>query len=58
MFCADFYATYKIFVCQNKAQTYMNMGQKDKCLDELRRFFMLAKQVKEVAKNDDFNIAA
>ena len=55
--CSDFYATYKIFVCENKAKAYMKMGDKEKCLAELKRFFVLAKQVKSVAQSSDFNIA-
>ncbi len=55
--CSDFYATYKIFTCENKAQVYMKMGDKEKCLEELKRFFALAEQVKAVAKSSDFNIA-
>jgi hypothetical protein len=35
----------------------MKMGDKEKCLAELKRFFLLAKQVKSVAQSSDFNIA-
>ena len=55
--CPDFYATDKIIACENKAQIYMKTGDKEKCLQELKRFFELAKQVKQVAENTDFNIA-
>lgn len=55
--CSDFCATYKIFACENKAKVYMRMGDKEKCLTELKRFFALAVQVKAVAKSGDFNIA-
>lgn len=55
--CSDFYATDKIFACENKAKVYMKIGDKEKCLAELKRFFALAKQVKAVAQNSDFNIA-
>ena len=55
--CPDFYATYKVFACENKAKVYMKMGEKEKCLEELKRFFALAEQVKSVAKNTDLNIA-
>ena len=55
--CSDFCATYKIFACENKAKVYMRMGDKEKCLAELKRFFALAEQVKAVAKSSDFNIA-
>ncbi len=55
--CPDFYATYKVWACENKAKVYMNMGDKEKCLAELKRFFALAEQVKAVAQNSDFNIA-
>lgn len=56
--CADFNATYKIFACENKAQTYMKLGNKAKCLEELRCFFELAKQVKAVAQSTDFTPSA
>ena len=55
--CSDFYATDKIFACENKASVYMKMGDKENCLAELKRFFVLAEQVKAVAQNSDFNIA-
>lgn len=55
--CPDFCATYKIWACENKASIYMKMGDKEKCLAELQRFFALAVQVKDVAKNSDLNIA-
>ena len=55
--CPDFYATYKVIACENKAQTYMKMGNKEKCLEELKRFFALAEEVKTVAQSKDFNIA-
>ncbi|MBQ2686387.1 MAG: tetratricopeptide repeat protein, partial [Clostridia bacterium] len=55
--CPDFHATYKIFACENKAHTYMKLGDKEKCIAELRRFFELAKQVKDVASSSDLNIA-
>ncbi len=55
--CPDFCATDKIFACENKARTYMKMGDKEKCLGELKRFFALAEQVRSVAKNSDLNIA-
>ena len=55
--CPDFYATYKIFACENKAKVYMKMGDKENCLAELKRFFALAEQVKAVAQSSDFNIA-
>ena len=56
--CSDFYATDKIIACENKAQVYMKMGNKEKCLEELKRFFALAEQVRTVAQSSDFNIAA
>lgn len=55
--CPDFYATYKFFVCSNKVKTYLDMGNKENCLEELMHFFELAKQVKQVEKRTDFNIA-
>ena len=55
--CPDFYATYKTIACENKAQTYMKMGDKGKCLAELKRFFTLAEKVKMVAQSKNFNIA-
>ncbi len=51
--CAAFNATAKIFACENKAHTYMQMGDKSNCLKELRRFFELAEQVRAVAKSPD-----
>ena len=36
----------------------MKMGDKEKCLAELKRFFTLAEQVRTVAQSSDFNIAA
>ena len=56
--CPDFYATYKILACDSRAKAYMKMGDREKCLDELRRFYKLAVQVKNVAKCEDLNIAA
>ena len=50
--------TDKIIACENKAQVYMKMGNKEKCLKELKRFFALAEQVRTVAQSSDFNIAA
>ncbi len=55
--CSNFYATYKIIACENKAKVYMKMGDKEKCLAELKRFFVLAEQVRAVAQSSDFNIA-
>ncbi|MBR5445717.1 MAG: helix-turn-helix transcriptional regulator [Clostridia bacterium] len=55
--CSDFYATDKIFACENKANVYMKMGEKEKCLAELKRFFILADQVRSVARSSDFHIA-
>lgn len=55
--CSDFYATAKTFACENKAKVYMKMGDKEKCLEELKHFFTLAKQVRAVAQSSDFNIA-
>lgn len=55
--CPDFYATYKILACDNKAKAYMKMGDKEKCLSELRRFFDLAEQVKSIAKCGDVDLA-
>ena len=54
--CADFNATYKIIACENKARAYMKMGDKMRCLQELKRFFELAEQVKAVAESGDLNI--
>jgi len=56
--CENFNATYKIIVSDSRAKTYMKMGNKEKCLEELRRFWSLSEQVKEVAKCEDLNIAA
>lgn len=55
--CPDFYAFYKIIACENKAEVYMKIGDKAKCLAQLKRFFTLAEQVKKVAGSSDFNIA-
>lgn len=55
--CSDFYATDKIFACENKADVYMKMGEKDKCLAELKQFFTLADQVRTVAQSSNFNVA-
>lgn len=55
--CPDFYATYKIFACEQKAKIYMKMGDRERCLEELRRFFVLAEQVKKVAKCEDFCVS-
>lgn len=56
--CADFYATYKICACQDKAKLYMKIGDKERCLEELRRFLTLAQQVKAVSKSSDLRITA
>lgn len=55
--CPDFYAAYKMVACENKAEVYMRLGDKEKCFAELKRFYDLAKQVQAVAQNHDFNIA-
>ncbi len=55
--CGDFYVAYKITVCANKAHAYMKMGNRENCLSELKRFFVLAEQVKKVAESNNFNIA-
>ena len=55
--CADFCATYKMIACENKAKVYMKMGDKEKCLTELKRFISLTEQVKDVAAVSDLNIA-
>ena len=55
--CTNFYASYKISACENKAHTYLKMGNKEKCLEELTHFYSLAKQVEEVAQSEDLNIA-
>ncbi len=56
--CPDFYATYKIWATEQKANAYMKMEDKESCLFSLQKFIALAKQVKTVAKSEDFNIAA
>lgn len=56
--CSDFCAAYKTVACENKAKTYMKMGNKEKCLEELKHFLQLAEQVKRVADQPDLNIAA
>ena len=55
--CSDFCATDKTIACEKKAQMYMKMGDKEKCLAALKRFFTLAEQVKLVAQSKDLNIA-
>lgn len=55
--CPDFYATYKIWAKNQKALAYMKIGDKETCLSSLREFIDIAKQIKEVAKSEDFNIA-
>ena len=55
--CDDFCATYKMIACENKAKVYMKMGDKEKCLTELKRFISLTEQVKDVAAVSDLNIA-
>ncbi len=55
--CPDFCATYKTVTCETKAKAYMKLGNKEKCLEELKRFMILTEQVKRVAKETDLNIA-
>ncbi len=55
--CPDFYATYKIWAQSQKAKAYMKMGDKENCLSSIQKFLALAKQVRAVAKSEDFNIA-
>lgn len=55
--CPDFCATYKILACENKAKTFMKMGNKEKCLEQIKHYFALAEQVREVAKSDSFDIS-
>lgn len=54
---SDFYATYKMQECEMAAQIYLKLGNKDKCLDELEKFFELADDVRKVAKSKSLNIA-
>ena len=55
--CPDFYATYKIWAQERKANAYMKMGDKENCLASIQKFLDLANQVKVVASSEDFNIA-
>ena len=55
--CPDFYVSYKITACEIRAKTYMKMDNKEKCLEELKRFFSFVEQVKKVAKSDSFDIS-
>jgi len=55
--CPDFNATYKVVAAESKAKAYMALGDKEKCLRELKRFFKIAEQVKQVAQLTDMNIA-
>jgi len=56
--CPNFYATYKIYTCAEKAEIYKKLGNKEKCIAELERFAELAKQVQDVAKSEDFTLKA
>lgn len=56
--CPDFYAAYKITAYANEARACMKLGDKQKCLTALKQFFVVANQVNEVAKSEDFHIAA
>ncbi|MBQ2806589.1 MAG: hypothetical protein IJF08_06015 [Clostridia bacterium] len=56
--CPDFYAAYKITAYSNEAKAYMKLGNKQKCLAALKQFFVVANQVNEVAKSEDFHVRA
>ena len=56
--CPDFYVAYKITAYANEARAYMKLGDKQQCLAALKQFFVVASQVNEVAKSEDFHIAA
>ena len=56
--CADFYVTHKANACERKAECYRKLGDREKCLAELRRFVSLAEDVKNVAKLRDFRVSS
>ena len=56
--CPNFYAAYKITAYSNEAKAYMKLGNKQKCLAALKQFFVVASQVNEVAKSEDFHVCA
>lgn len=56
--CPDFYIAGKYLLCEEKARTLMLLGEKERCLTELRRLFTLAEQIRRTAaQNDDFRVS-
>lgn len=53
----DFYATDKIFECEEAANCHMMNGDKIHCLEELKRCMDLAEKVRRVAKSEDFRLS-
>ena len=56
--CVDFYIAHKIEVCQTRAKIFMNLKDKEKCLNELRNLSELARRERIIPKNTDYHISA
>ncbi|MBQ8439872.1 MAG: helix-turn-helix transcriptional regulator [Clostridia bacterium] len=56
--CPDFYISHKLWNCNAKAQAYKKMGEKGKCLEELRNFVDCTKYFKPDAKGEYYQLAA
>lgn len=56
--CPDFYIAAKYMLCEEKARILMLLGEKERCLTELRLLFTLAEQIRRTAaQNDDFRVS-
>lgn len=54
--CTDFFLCHKIWNCEARAQAYKYLGDKEKCLCELKKFVSLAKCLNPNAKSEDYQI--
>ncbi len=55
--CPDFYATHKIWAQEKEAKCYMYQGDKEKCLEALKKVVALADDVHNVASSESFEIS-
>ena len=54
--CEGFYFTHKIWNCEAKAQAYKQLGNKELCLEGLKKFAATAKYMNPEARGEDYQI--
>lgn len=56
--CTDFYVSHKLRVYETQAQVYKKLGDKQKCLEKLRKMASLSGYIQASAKGEDYRISA